>query len=197
LEDKKSQIIEAAKGLFNRLGYAKTSVDDIASSLGMKKSSLYYYFKNKEDIFMCSFKSDWESNFKIFEGIANKESNPLDKILSYNTQSLDYHKGIVIQHKIPVKVLIETRNLYREFINHTNHGGVVYFEKCLKEGIQKGIIKDCDTLKVANAITLVKFSIQYDQFNVFINAYPSEEDLLKIKKDILFVLNLLLDGMRK
>ncbi len=197
MEDKRQQIIVAAQGLFNRLGYAKTSVDDIASTLGMKKSSLYYYFKNKEDIFMCSFKNDWEANFKESERVANKESNPLDRIISYITQSLDYHKMVVIQHKIPVKVLIETRNMYRDFVNKTHHGGVVFFEKCLKEAIQKGIIRDCDTAKIADAIFLVKFSIQYDQFNVFINAYPKEEDLVKIKEEILFVLGLLLDGLKK
>lgn len=197
MEAKKSQIIEAAKGLFNRLGYAKTSVDDIASTLGMKKSSLYYYFKNKEDIFMCSFKDDWESNFRAFESIADQESNPSDKIISYITQSLDYYKHVVIQHKIPVKVLVETRNLYRNFVNQINQGGVDFFQKCIQNGIDDGLFQQCDTNKVANSLALVRFSIQYDQFTAFLYAYPKEEDLEKIKADILFVLQLMLDGLAK
>lgn len=197
MEAKKSQIIEAAKGLFNRLGYAKTSVDDIASTLGMKKSSLYYYFKNKEDIFMCAFKNDWESNFRAFESIADQESNPADKIISYTTQSLNYYKHVVIQHKIPVKVLVETRNLYRDFVNQINHGGVDFFQNCLQDGINDGVFKPCDVSKVASSIALVKYSIQYDQFTAFIYAYPKEEDLEKIENDILFVLRLILDGLTK
>lgn len=197
MEDKKTQILEAAKGLFNRLGYAKTSVDDIAGSLGMKKSSLYYYFKNKEDVFMCSFKIDWERNFKNFEQIADKEKKPADKIVSYTTQSLNYYKAVVIQHKIPMKVLIETRNLYRDFVNKINQGGVRFFEKCIQEGIDTGLFNECDIPKTASALALIKFSIQYDQFTALMHAYPKEEDLERIKEDILFVLKLMLKGLSK
>ena len=78
MEDKRSQILGAAQDIFNRLGYSKTSVDDISQAVGMKKSSLYYYFKNKEDIFMCSCKDEWEGQFKLFAEEANKKSNPAE-----------------------------------------------------------------------------------------------------------------------
>lgn len=47
----KLQIIEAAGETFGRYGFKKTTMDDIAFSAGKGKSSLYYYFKNKEDVF--------------------------------------------------------------------------------------------------------------------------------------------------
>lgn len=49
--DKKALIKEAAKTLFYRLGFAKTSMDDIARQCGLAKPTLYYYYPNKEAIF--------------------------------------------------------------------------------------------------------------------------------------------------
>ncbi|WP_297093778.1 TetR/AcrR family transcriptional regulator [uncultured Draconibacterium sp.] len=47
----KQQIIEAAGIVFERYGFKKTTMDDIAYAAGKGKSSLYYYFKNKEEVF--------------------------------------------------------------------------------------------------------------------------------------------------
>ena len=197
MEDKKTQILSAAKDIFNRLGYAKTSVDDISQAVGMKKSSLYYYFKNKEDMFMCSFKDEWEKQFRIFEYEANKPTNPIDRITSYISQSLGYYEKVVLQHKIPVRVLIETRNMYREFMDHINQGRIGFYQKCVQEGIDSVSFKPCNTRKVAECIFTVKFSIQYDSFNMFIHTYPSELDFANIKENILFAVNLIVNGLKK
>lgn len=194
---KKDQILDAAKLLFNRQGYAKTSVDDISQAVGMRKSSLYYYFKNKEDLFMCSFRNDWQEKFKIFETEANKQKKPSEKILTYITQSLNYYEKVVIEHKIPVKALIETRNLYRSFVNKINRGGISFYVGAINEGIASGDFKDCEVEKVAEALFLIKFSIQYDQLSMFIHNYPTEQDWQHIRDQILYAVSLVLDGIRK
>ncbi|MCI8551294.1 MAG: TetR/AcrR family transcriptional regulator [Lachnospiraceae bacterium] len=47
----KEQIIETALQLFSEKGYDAVSVRDIAREVGIRESSLYYHFKNKQDIF--------------------------------------------------------------------------------------------------------------------------------------------------
>ncbi|MEQ9289357.1 MAG: TetR/AcrR family transcriptional regulator [Cyclobacteriaceae bacterium] len=197
MEDKKNQILDAAKNLFNRLGYAKTSVDDISQAVGMKKSSLYYYFKNKEDMFMCSFKDEWEHQFTIFAEEAKKAESAGDKIMAYITQSLSYYEQVVMVHKIPVNVLIETRNMYREFVDRINEGGVGFYKKCLQEGIDSGEFEECDTQKVAECICTVKFSIQYDSFNMFMHTYPTTEDWISIRESIFYAVRLIIKGLKK
>jgi AcrR family transcriptional regulator len=44
-------IIDAARTLFKQSGFKKTTMEDIARSMGKAKSSLYYYYPGKEDIF--------------------------------------------------------------------------------------------------------------------------------------------------
>jgi TetR/AcrR family transcriptional regulator len=48
------EILKSAAAAFRMRGYHATSVDDIAQTLRMTKGSLYYYFKNKEEIlYVC------------------------------------------------------------------------------------------------------------------------------------------------
>jgi AcrR family transcriptional regulator len=46
----RAEILRVALRLFTEKGFEGTSTRDISSALGMTKSSLYYHFKNKEEI---------------------------------------------------------------------------------------------------------------------------------------------------
>jgi AcrR family transcriptional regulator len=45
------QILKAAKHLFQVHGLAKVTMDDVAKAIGKGRSSIYYYYKNKDEIF--------------------------------------------------------------------------------------------------------------------------------------------------
>ena len=50
-EEFRKKIIITAGQIFSRFGFRKTTMDEIAKALKMGKSSIYYYFQSKEDIF--------------------------------------------------------------------------------------------------------------------------------------------------
>jgi AcrR family transcriptional regulator len=45
-----TRIIQAALDCFSHKGYNQTTMDDIAAASGLSKGSLYWHFKNKEDL---------------------------------------------------------------------------------------------------------------------------------------------------
>lgn len=49
--DTKDKLLRAAEALFVERGYDAVSVSDIARAAGATKGHLYYYFKNKEELF--------------------------------------------------------------------------------------------------------------------------------------------------
>jgi AcrR family transcriptional regulator len=57
-------IVEAASGLFEKYGVKKTTMEDIAGATGMGKSSLYYYFKNKEAVYKAVLSSEMDEYHK-------------------------------------------------------------------------------------------------------------------------------------
>ena len=51
---RREEILRSASSAFRRKGFHATTMDDISRALLMTKGSLYYYFKNKEEIlFAC------------------------------------------------------------------------------------------------------------------------------------------------
>ncbi|MGR5688232.1 HTH-type transcriptional repressor Bm3R1 [Thomasclavelia ramosa] len=49
--NKKDIILKNALIIFNENGYVGTSINDVAKKSGIAKSTIFHYFKNKEDLF--------------------------------------------------------------------------------------------------------------------------------------------------
>ena len=50
-EATKAQIIHEARELFSKKGFDATTTDDIAKACGVNKALIYYYFKNKSELY--------------------------------------------------------------------------------------------------------------------------------------------------
>ena len=49
---RREDILKKATELFDRQGYANTSLDDIARAVGIAREGIYYYFKNRAEILL-------------------------------------------------------------------------------------------------------------------------------------------------
>ncbi|PWN58011.1 TetR/AcrR family transcriptional regulator [Chryseobacterium viscerum] len=47
------QILETASGLYLKYGLKKVTMDDISRALGKSRTSIYYYYKNREEVFQA------------------------------------------------------------------------------------------------------------------------------------------------
>lgn len=50
--NRRAEIVEAARELFAQKGFEKTTIDEIAKSVGIGKGSVYLEFQNKDDIYL-------------------------------------------------------------------------------------------------------------------------------------------------
>jgi AcrR family transcriptional regulator len=82
-EEFRKKVIIAAGQIFSRYGFRKTTMDEIARELKMGKSSIYYYFESKEEIFEAVVL--YEANIlrnELTTAIKSVES-PVDKMKNY------------------------------------------------------------------------------------------------------------------
>jgi len=47
---REAELYRAAASLFNKYGYASTSMRQICRAIGIRESSLYHYIQSKEDL---------------------------------------------------------------------------------------------------------------------------------------------------
>lgn len=98
MSNTKDAIFFAAIKVFSTNGYVGATVDEIAAVAGVAKGTLYYNFKNKEDIF----------KFVIHRGIEKWESN-ISKIAESDLEPLDKLKNIC---STQLKLLYERRDFF-------------------------------------------------------------------------------------
>ena len=82
-EEYRKRIVISAGQIFSRFGFKKTTMDEIARALNMGKSSIYYYFESKEEIFEAVVLH--EANIlrnELTTAIKSVES-PIDKMKNY------------------------------------------------------------------------------------------------------------------
>jgi len=66
------RLLASATELFNRKGYAGTTVREIVAAAGVTKPVLYYYFRNKEGIFLDLMREAW-TQFDALVAVSDKE----------------------------------------------------------------------------------------------------------------------------
>jgi AcrR family transcriptional regulator len=66
---RRADILEAARGLYQRYGYKKTTMDDIAKAAGITKPTIYSYFKGKKDILIALV--EWEGSRILDRGLSS------------------------------------------------------------------------------------------------------------------------------
>ena len=57
---KREAVLRTAAALFAERGYSATQMGDVAAMLGVTKPTIYYYFRNKEDVIFACFEAGFE-----------------------------------------------------------------------------------------------------------------------------------------
>lgn len=77
----KQQIIEAAAVVFNKKGYAGTSISDITKATGLTKGSIYGNFRDKDDLALCVFHFNAGRVTEVFRVGLKKTRSAIETLL--------------------------------------------------------------------------------------------------------------------
>ncbi len=86
--ERRVEIVAAAAAVFARLGYARTTLADVAAELGMDRASLYHYVGSKQELFQDVVGGTVEHNAARAEAIAAGPGSPADKLRSVVTEMM-------------------------------------------------------------------------------------------------------------
>ncbi|NOR33699.1 MAG: TetR family transcriptional regulator [Bacteroidales bacterium] len=82
-EEVRAHIVGIARRIFTRYGFRKTTMEEIASASQMGKSSIYYYFKSKEEIFRAVVEFEAMMLQERLSRIIGKNNSPPDRLKAY------------------------------------------------------------------------------------------------------------------
>ncbi|HEY9091330.1 TetR/AcrR family transcriptional regulator [Parasphingorhabdus sp.] len=81
-----ASILEIATNLFREKGFYASSMQDISDAVGIKKGSLYYYVRSKEELLFEILKDLHKGGEALIEGVNLNSSDPLGELRSLLVQ---------------------------------------------------------------------------------------------------------------
>ena len=149
----KEKILDAALTLFAQNGYEPTSMEQIASEVGIKAPSLYKHFKGKEDIFNTLLdlaETRYEENFGSADNILIPES--VEEFVSSTMNSISFTINDPLIRKIRiflVKEQFRNKRLADITTRHQILGLQKMYTKIVKVMMDKGLLSKDDPSAVS------------------------------------------------
>ncbi len=163
-------IYQAALENFARYGVRKTTLDDIAGDLGVTKSNLYRYTRNKETLYreaVAFALRRWQNRVKTaLVGVESPRQQLVilcDRAFAYLSEDRVFCE--ILKNDPDIFPMFPSQDRYAEI----NAESVALLQAILHNGIQQGVFRAMDTEHIATVI----FSI-YKMF--IIQTYIRSED---------------------
>lgn len=148
----RENILKIAQEIFSKYGYKKTTLDDIANAVRKGKSSLYYYFSSKEDLFQAVILKEVEILKRELEKVILRNTDPVEKLREYILTKLNTYRGLANFYHA-----LENDVTAIEFIdnikNKYNQEEIRMIKRILIEGVRKNAFDIKDFTLVAIGIT--------------------------------------------
>jgi len=104
--DRRTTILAAAASCFARYGYAKTTLDDIGAAVRLNKASLYYYFPNKDELFMQVVLGASAAFMQALAERVRELPTATEQVREYLVERLRYYNQVLDQHQLTSAALL-------------------------------------------------------------------------------------------
>lgn len=144
-KEKEQQILKAARQIFARYGFSKTTMEDIAEGVEMGKASIYYYFPTKESLFKAAMAEEKDEFVRKLEKILEKQTSAVGKLHTYVEERLKFFQELVNLGTLTVHSFLEKKSIFRNLFDEFGEQELRIIRNIINEGKASGEFqKDLD-----------------------------------------------------
>lgn len=192
----KQDIGRAAKECFQKHGLEKTTLEDIAKVLGMNKSSLFYYYKNKEALFLEVAVKEGEEYLASLQHKTLKKKGVEARVMFYMQERYNYYKTILNLNHISTDMLRRLLPGFLELYETVMKKEIEFLAGLLKDGIKAQEMVKADAMKLASSFITMSDSIKHYTEQKAILQHAPEIDYAKGLAEIKFLLTTIFKGLK-
>jgi AcrR family transcriptional regulator len=188
-DETRREIIKNTRDILSKMGYKKSSTEEIAKSLNKTKSALYHYFENREEIVkaVLHYEGDQLKN-TLYEAIS-REDDPQKKLQIFFIirakqiyKLWNFYKSIIEEYFLRYSYIMMALDDYTR-----NEQAMV--EGILKEGITRGVFRISDISLTSR--TMIKMIKGFDFFMF------QGEKFKEIQNELTEALHVFINGISK
>lgn len=191
---RKGEVLKAARTVFVRKGFHRSTMDDVAREMGVSKGALYLCFDSKENLFMALVDQSITGRHDIVRQILASEMSSLAKIRAYVEHTFEYFESN--RDLLGMFMMLE-RDLLCSDLHKEVHEKITTMmiqvmdtlTAIMKQGIKEKVLKRGDPEQMATALGGI--------VQMFIMRAIFDESKKSTKKDVEFIMTAFLDGVKK
>lgn len=189
-EIKKEIVLKVAQDIFAKYGLSKTTIDDIAKAAGVGKSSIYYYFKNKDDIFRAVIESQVKYVQEKIKNAISEVQSPQEKLKKFVIARMRCFREIAhIYEHVFKNEYLQHYAYIQQIRKDYDQLEVDIVNSILKEGIEQGVFKIQDPNLASFVIMLGIKGLEYE--------WATSTDPQKLEEDTNKLFEILFYGIAK
>jgi len=158
-DDTRARIMDTAEALFRRIGYAKTTVADIAAELKMSPANVYRFFPSKNAIIEAICQRCLGELEERAWAVARSRGSAAERIERLVLEILAYHReNHLVDQRVNDMVLAAIELSWGAIRAHKEHMRMV-LEAILRDGVEQGDFDPVDPRETSRLlmISLVNF----------------------------------------
>ncbi len=195
-DEKKENIKKSALQVFIKYGYNKTTMDDIAENVGIKKNSLYYYFPNKESLFEEIVQEELGRMLNHVKGAVDNVGSVEEKIKIFFKEFQCYGRKTKAEYPVSIEKMIEFSQVIEENFSKYFNNVREMLKDILDQGCKSGEIKKINTNEVSALIIKFITSYQREEFRNTKNKVFTDVEFKKIDSEVNGILTLIINGLK-
>ena len=185
------EILNAANELFQRFGFKKTTMEDIARQVGKSKSALYYYYKTKEEIFEAVILRDIATTEALVAEAVKKEESASNKFQVLFTTLLAGVKQKANQFSTFKSDLFENHFLIDNIIKKRDSNIEELIKDILILGISQHEVKMMSNAEMSLWAAMINITLKATAHKLFL-----EDDFTLTGSQLVFIADSLFNGVK-
>ncbi|HMH23435.1 MAG TPA: TetR/AcrR family transcriptional regulator [Puia sp.] len=134
-------IIDAARALFKEFGFKKTTMGHIAMKMGKAKSSLYYYYQGKEEIFEAVINEEMTELLDRIHEAVGEATTSKGKLIAYCRCRLHKLNQLCNLSDVLKSEIAELQCMLTDVKSKFDTSHVELVKVILEEGVRNGEFK--------------------------------------------------------
>ncbi|ASW74463.1 hypothetical protein IQ37_13365 [Chryseobacterium piperi] len=175
----KSQILLTAQELYQRYGIKKVTMDDVAKAVGKTRSALYYYFKNRDELFEAVMISLVDEVINELQEIIYQEEDLEKRIQAFCFAKIKgSEKTRSFITAIEARMDSEERSKYSDIMWNIHqrmmHSETTLLKKVIRDSVITGKISETDPNTVDTLLFVLLSSIRGIRRESVIETYSNQ-----------------------
>ena len=137
IDDTKDIILHVAGKIFEKHGFYKTTIDEIARAAHKAKGSIYYYFKSKEELFQEVVEKEFQTLRSELIKAIDGGKNAKEKLTNYIIVRMKTISDLVNFNEVVKKDYLDYLDFIGEIRKKYDNEEVVLIKSILTGGINK------------------------------------------------------------